>query len=346
MQTTIERVLSTVAQRYSDQRFHVFEVKITEMHPQRVVLAGRVLEEENRTVLRQSLLSALPDLQVEDQSVKVLRGPAVRRMAVATNLTSLQAQPAWQSEQLNQLLAGQSLEILQEQEIWGYVRQADGYLGWAYLPYLTPARPLSCTHLVTAPCVILRSEPEEESAQTGRILGGTLVTRIDIQEDWAWVTVFDGNPQDHPAQIRPGWMPLAGLRSLEHLPQTADERRNRMVADAQTLIGVPYLWGGSSANGIDCSGFAQLLHRWVGISIPRDADSQFLAGKPVEPPFQPGDLLFFGEKDTDQHITHVGVSTGGWNILHSSRRRNGVGPDDVQLAHNLRDSYLCACSYL
>lgn len=114
------------------------------------------------------------------------------------------------------------------------------------------------------------------------------------------------------------------------------------------MIGVPYQWGGCSANGIDCSGLAQLLHRWVGITTRRDAGMQFLDGKQIEPPFLPGDLVFFGDVSPEgkHSITHVGISVGGWQIVHSSRVRNGVYCDDVQAVPHLRDSYLCACTYL
>jgi gamma-D-glutamyl-L-lysine dipeptidyl-peptidase len=106
------------------------------------------------------------------------------------------------------------------------------------------------------------------------------------------------------------------------------------------------LWGGCSANGIDCSGLAQLLHRWIGLTLPRDADMQYAAGKPVEPPFAVGDLLFFGEQGEQRRITHVGISLDGWRIMHSSRRRNGVQVDDVQAVDGLRDSFLCAATFL
>jgi cell wall-associated NlpC family hydrolase len=119
-----------------------------------------------------------------------------------------------------------------------------------------------------------------------------------------------------------------------------------MVADAAGFIGVPYLWGGCSALGIDCSGYAQLLHRLIGVTLPRDADMQYAAGGPVEPPYQPGDLLFFGEAGARPKITHVAVSLGGWRILHSSRARNGVYEDDVQAVPHLAESFIAARTFV
>jgi cell wall-associated NlpC family hydrolase len=84
----------------------------------------------------------------------------------------------------------------------------------------------------------------------------------------------------------------------------------------------------------------------VGVSLPRDADMQFNAGRPVEPPFQPGDLLFFGRDGHHRAISHVGMSLGRWRIIHSSRTRNGVYVDDVQAAEWLRGIFVGARSFL
>jgi len=83
-----------------------------------------------------------------------------------------------------------------------------------------------------------------------------------------------------------GWISSVHLRVLNDLPKTLEEKHATLIEDSQHMIGISYLWGGTSGNGIDCSGFARLLHRWLGIDIPRDADMQYSAAKTVEPPFE------------------------------------------------------------
>ena len=82
-------------------------------------------------------------------------------------------------------------------------------------------------------------------------------------------------------------------------------------------MGVPYLWGGKSSFGIDCSGLIQILFQSVGIELPRDTWQQaeyFSDHKIPLDSVQPGDILFFGK---DEKITHTALSSGGSNFLHS-----------------------------
>jgi len=91
-----------------------------------------------------------------------------------------------------------------------------------------------------------------------------------------------------------------------------------MVDYAKMLLGAPYLWGGRTVMGIDCSGFVQVCARLAGLVLPRDASQQVKEGELVYflQETQPGDLAFFG--DEDGVITHVGIIMGDEQIIHSS----------------------------
>jgi cell wall-associated NlpC family hydrolase len=339
----IHAVLDNFAQTQRDSRIHLCRLEATSLIDGRCTLSGIVLDQATLAAAQAALLSSFrsppffpssPSLSFDISAVQVLR-PG-RPMAVAANLTGLYAQPSWLAEQVSQMLDGQPLELLQEEGRWAFVRQADGYLGWAYRPYLTDAPPPAATHLVVAPVAELHDAPQPGAPLAGRVLGGTAVHVDTVKGAWAQLTLASG---------RQGWLPTADLRSCADGPQDPASRRSQMLADGAAFIGVPYLWGGCSALGIDCSGFVQLLHRLAGVTIPRDADMQCAAGRPVEPPFEPGDLLFFSGDDY-RAITHVGMSLGGWRMLHASRARNGVYSDDVQAAPHLRDVFAGARTFV
>jgi cell wall-associated NlpC family hydrolase len=235
----------------------------------------------------------------------------------------------------SELYFGTELEVLDDEKRWVFTRQTDGYLGWAYRPYLNEGLTPAVTHLVLVPSTELRAEPNDSSEVLTRVVSGTGVTLAETFDGWSRVSTN-----------KPGWILSSHLRAWSELPKTIEDKRKTLIEDSMRMIGTPYLWGGTSGNGIDCSGFVRLLHHWIGIEIPRDADMQCNAAKPVKPPFEIGDLLFFGESDSDRHITHVGMSLGGWKMIHSSRSRNGVYIDDVQEVNFLKEIFASAGSFL
>jgi len=338
----IRTTLAEIAQSYRDTRIYYCRLDVMALEGDRCVLGGTVLDSEALAVVADGLAARFPQITFDITGVEVLRAAVPPRLKAATNVTGLHAQPSFQSEMVNQLLNGWTVELLKEEDRWAFVSLPDhagkgrGYLGWAYRPYLTDSPVAGPTHIVCEPVSLLRAAPTPNAPLVSRIAGGTAV-HATVDGDWARLELAGGLT---------GWAPAADLRSLAALPTDEAGRRAQIVQDAARFIGVPYLWGGCTALGIDCSGFAQMLHRLIGVTIPRDADMQHDAGVPVEPPFCPGDLVFFGESGEERKITHVGVSLGGWRIIHSSRSRNGVYEDDVQAVNHLRAGFIGARTLL
>lgn len=340
MNPSVEQTIAEVAAQHSDRRLHVFRVQVESVHGQRVKLIGRVLEQDNLRALRNALAARHPQLVIDDSAVQLLRRDPPVMHTVATNLTDLHVEPSFLAEMLTQVFCGTELEILDERDRWHFVRQRDGYLGWVYKSYLAATIAHEPpTHVVVSPSVTVRGECSMDSRPITQLLAGSPVHVTEKRDRCARITA--------PAtMLSAGWVALNALRTLPPKPS-----REQLIADARQFTGVYYLWGGNTAWGLDCSGLVQIVHRMNSVIIPRDADMQFAAGRPVEPPYQPGDLLFFsssaaGGEGEGRKITHVGLSTGGWNMIHSSRFHNGVYEDDVQARPHLRDSFVAGRSFV
>jgi cell wall-associated NlpC family hydrolase len=330
MSQNVEKAVADLAAHHADKRLHVFDLKVESDGK----LSGRVLEKENLEELR----AKLSGIRIDDSKVQVLRkNPPALRM-VATNLTDLHKEPSFLSEMLLQVFNGTALEILEEQEKWCFVRQVDGYLGWVHRPFLAEGTTPRATHVVSEPVICVYPQPVVSGEPLTRVLAGTFVAVTQMRDSWAHLE-FAGT-------LKSGWVRAEALRPIASLPLSEDDTRRQLVADARKFFGVYYLWGGNSAWGTDCSGLSQLIHRLSGYTLPRDCDMQFAKGKPVEPPFSPGDLLYFASSTNPNKVGHVGLSTGGWNMVHSSRTRNGVYEEDVQANENLRTSFAGARSFL
>jgi len=114
-----------------------------------------------------------------------------------------------------------------------------------------------------------------------------------------------------------------------------------IIAAGEQFLNLPYLWGGMSAWGYDCSGFAYATHKANGYLIPRDATDQARQGKEVGlASIQPGDLLFFAHEKGEGAIHHVGIYYGKGKMLHSPK--TGKTVELIELKGTLYEEELCA----
>jgi len=328
--TDIQSTLDELT-KHADKRTSVFEIEIQELKNHRLTLSGRLLDQAQLDELHR----LLPGLTLDTDLVRILSRGSGERVHVTTNLTGLYERPSFGMPLSSELCYGTELEVLDQEKRWVLTRQRDGYLGWAYRPYLGEGLAPAPSHLVLVPAVEVRAEPDATSEVVTRVVGGTGVVVETTQDGWSRI-----------AANKAGWIQSKDLRGIADFPQAVEEKHKTMFEDSKRMTGVPYLWGGTSGNGVDCSGLARLLHRWIGVEIPRDADMQYRAAKRVEAPFEVGDLFFFAEDDSKRDITHVGICLGGWRMVHSSRGNNGVYTDDLQQRKSLMDIYVGTGSFL
>ena len=254
-------------------------------------------------------------------SLATLAAAPPQRAVVTRPVVNMFSKPSSDADVVSQAIYSTTVEIVKSHGEWSNIRTPDDYMGWVETAAMRVLR--DDTYPATqkvAQVESLRAHIYRDPSVTKHapLVSVPFDARLEVLQEkaeegrrWIEVRLADGAT---------GWVQRGDVsldpKTLE-IPELVDLSRR--------FLGLPYTWGGSSAEGYDCSGFTQMLCRRGGVQIPRDAQPQADwpgVTKVDRADLQPGDLLYFGASATK--ITHTGFYLGGGQFIHATTHEHPV----------------------
>ncbi len=310
-----------------DKRVAIYDVKIVSDRNS-IRITGETDQNEALNRLKEELKSY--GVKIHDE-VSLLPDESIgtHPYAVVNNsVANIRSVPKHSAELATQAILGTGLKVLKIDGDFYLVQTPDRYISWVDHGGVQLMTQEDFENWSTAPkLVYLKSfghvytSKDDEIQKVGDLVLGALLRLTGEDGDFFEVAYPDGRVgyvRREEAEIYLKW-----LDELNPSPE-------RLELYARSLMGAPYLWGGTSSKGMDCSGFTKTAFRMNGLIIPRDASQQIMAGKDIDPDLSfeslsKGDLMFFGKKASDstrQRVTHVAIWLGNnrGEFIHSSGR--------------------------
>lgn len=233
---------------------------------------------------------------------------------VTTNVLDVWGEARYDSERVNQALFSEPLRVLSARTGFAHVEQPDGYQGWVDQRFLEAISESQFTAYLshingvisTGPAVVYGTGTNQRVAPYF-LFYGTRLNLVSVRNVYAVAELPDGKP--------------VHLKSQRTRPINSKTKEGvtgaKLVAEAKAFLGVPYLWGGVTPAGFDCSGLIRAVCSSYGIDVPRDTKDQIRAGVEIKrEEARAGDLLFFDR--------HVGMALVRDVIIHASMGGGGV----------------------
>jgi hypothetical protein len=243
---------------------------------------------------------------------------------VRAALAPVYGEPRLPAPQITQAVLGARVEPVERNGHWCRIRMEDGYVGWVHAGYLQfgEAEWAFAWERATRgePAVSLGAELLDDAGRVfARLPWGARVARLS-QEQYE---LPDG---------RRGIVGAGEIVAADRLADWFPARGESVTRTARRWIGTPYLWGGVTPAGADCSGLVQAVLWLHGIALPRDSYQQSAVGQKIDTGREfenvnAGDLLFFSE--TTERVSHIALALGGSHIVHSSLSNGGVAVNDL-----------------
>jgi len=263
------------------------------------------------------------------------------------SVANIRSGPDHAAEMVTQVLMGMPLKVLAKKEGWVQVQSPDEYIGWVDELGIALKTEAEMTAWKQSKRFVFNemtgyafSAPKKNAPYFSDFVLGNLFELVSEAKGFLQVQFPDG---------RIAFVKKRDCISFQEWISRPVDLQS-ILSVANQLLGVPYMWGGTSCKAVDCSGFTKTAYYSQAIILARDASQQARYGE--HPDFndhknlRPGDLLFFGR--TAQRITHVGLYLGNEDYINASGfvRVNSIDPNDPKFKHNDPKSLVSASRIL
>ena len=323
---------------------------------------GNILElngETDNSLAIEELKQNLLDKGVEfEDKVDVLPNESIGeyRYALANNsVSNLRGKGKHSAELVTQVILGTELKVLKKEGSFTMVQSPEKYIAWVDNGGIALLNENDLKNWRSSELLIYienignsYQDNDFKVVLSDMVLGGKVKMMEEFETGFK-VEFPDG---------RIGFVKKEEVAKYSSWLNHLKPSKELIESYAKSLMGSPYLWGGTSTKGMDCSGFVKTVYLMNGIVTPRDASQQIFAGQIVDKSLkleglEKGDLMFFGSKATEnkkQRVTHVGIWLGNGNqeFIHSSRRvrLNSMNPDSEIYDTWCSENYLGSRRYL
>lgn len=243
---------------------------------------------------------------------------------VNVSVCNIRSKKGHSQELTTQSLLGTPIKILDQKDNWFLIQTPDKYIAWLDHGGFVQVNEITYKEWISTPKVMYTSNfgfsyetPNLAAQKITDLVAGNILKSIGKEKGFIKVQYPDG---------RKGYIPATEVINYDTWLASRTPNAANILATAQEYLGRPYLWGGTSGKGMDCSGFTKTVFYLNGIQLARDASQQVHTGNLIETnetlkSLVAGDLLFFGRKATKEkkeRITHVGIYMGKGEFIHAS----------------------------
>jgi len=302
-----------------DDRTDIYKISGTILKGDTILLKGETTIAEAKSAVIKTLsdqgnnlidsISILPDTNVSTKYLGL----------VTLSVINLRKEPDHGSELVSQALMGTPVSILKRYNSWLLIRTPDRYISWTEQSSVRPVSRDEMSEWKNSDRIVFEKNSGwvySNIAETGVVsdlVSGSIMARTGDAGSYSRVMLPDG---------REGFVIKSSIVPFDMFFSGDFISGEDIIGQASSLIGIPYLWGGSSAKGVDCSGLVQTIFFMNGLIMSRDASQQAQYGDSIDisgdfGKLRPGDLLFFGKP---HKIIHVAIYKGNGEYIHSSGR--------------------------